>query len=180
MSASVWLPKKTVDNIVQQIPGVDGSPLIKASDENEYSVGNMTNTASNILIRDVLPIAYGGFIPQSLAISVEDQGRSFFFHSFVTADPKGPMNYAVYLPQLYNDVLAQGAIANPLPGIITAIGMAGVSNLQNSPTAMVATRKEHTKVLRTLNAALQDPRAAITDSTLMSVLLLGLFEVKFP
>ena len=140
----------------------------------------MMNSAAEVLLQDVSPSPCPMFVPRSLIMSIEDQGSSFFFHNFVTSEATPPTSYSVFLPRLYNVSLMQGAIGNPLPDVITAIGMAGISNLQDSPDGMVATRQKHTKALRTLNAALQDPRSATADTTLMAVILMGLFEVSHP
>ena len=140
----------------------------------------MMNFAAQVLVQDVTPASFPSFVPRSLVMSIEDQGSSFFFHNFVTSEATPPTSYSVFLPRLYNVTLMKGAIGNPLPDVITAIGMAGISNLQSSPDGMVATREKHTRALRTLNAALQDPRTAKADTTLMAVILMGLFEVSHP
>ena len=106
---------------------------------------------------------------------LEEQASCFFFHHFVADDPSTPIGYARYLPKIYN---LDSAYAN-LPGIITSIGLAGLSNLKSSPETMVLARKKHTAVLRSLNSSLQDPKTATTDATFLTVLLLGLFEVPY-
>ena len=130
-------------------------------------------------VPEVLPAAYNTFSPRSLTLSIEDQANSFFFHHFVTQGAAPPTSYSSPLPMLFNQKSSWGSVKNPLPEIITAIGMAGISNLQSSPEGMLATRRKYTAVLRTLNAALQDPEKASADSTLMAVMLLGTFEVGF-
>ena len=128
-------------------------------------------------VLEVLPAAYKVFSPRSLLLSIEDQANSFFFHHFVTQGATPPISYCSPLPMLFNQKSSGGSAMNPLPGIITAIGMAGISNMQSSPEGMFATRRKHTAVLHTLNAALRDPETASADSTLMAVMLLGTFEV---
>lgn len=113
--------------------------------------------------------------PWSLSIPLEEQASCFFFHHFVTDDPSTPIGYARYLPKIYN---LDSAYAN-LPGIITSIGLAGLSNLKSCPETMIVARKKHTAVLRSLNSSLQDPKTATTDATFLTVLLLGLFEVPY-
>ena len=111
----------------------------------------------------------------SLSMPLEEQASCFFFHHFVTDDPSTPIGYGKYLPKIYN---LDSAYAN-LPGIITSIGLAGLSNLKSSPETMIVARKKHTAVLRSLNSSLQDPKTATTDATFLTVLLLGLFEVPY-
>lgn len=111
----------------------------------------------------------------SLSMPLEEQASCFFFHHFVADDPSTPIGYARYLPKIYS---LESACAN-LPGIVTSIGLAGLSNLKSSPETMVVARKKHTAVLRSLNSSLQDPKTAATDATFLTVLLLGLFEVPY-
>lgn len=147
-------------------------------DNAYWKVKTLDSSEKNAIVAKVSPAVYDELIPRRLGLSVEDQGSSFFFYNFVIEDSPFPASYSAFMPTLYNNVTALGPGANPLPGIITAIGMAGISNLQGSAAAMVATRQKYTKVLHTLNSALQDPRTATDDSTLMAVILLGLFEVR--
>lgn len=106
---------------------------------------------------------------------LEEQASCFFFHHFVSDDPSTPIGYARFLPKIYNHESAYGNLG----GIVTSIGLAGLSNLKSSPETMIMARKKHTAVLRSLNSSLQDPATAATDSTFLTVLLLGLFEVQY-
>ena len=105
---------------------------------------------------------------------LEEQASCFFFHHFVSDDPSTPIGYAKFLPKIYSFDSAYGSLA----GVVTSIGLAGLSNLKSSPETMIIARKKHTAVLRSLNSSLQDPRTAATDATFLTVLLLGLFEVQ--
>jgi len=104
---------------------------------------------------------------------MEYQGSGFFFHHYVSEDPTSPISYANYLPKLYNHESAYSA----LPCIIAAIGMAGISNMQTDSATMIWARQKHMDVLRSLNSSLQDPKTAKSDVTMMTVILLGLFEL---
>ena len=105
---------------------------------------------------------------------LEEQASCFFFHHFVSDDTSTPIGYAKFLPKIYNFDSAYGSLA----GVVTSIGLAGLSNLKASPETMIMARKKHTAVLRSLNSSLQDPGTAATDATFLTVLLLGLFEVQ--
>ncbi|KAK0507284.1 hypothetical protein JMJ35_010322 [Cladonia borealis] len=111
--------------------------------------------------------------PWSLSMPLEEQASCFFFHHFVSDDPSTPIGYAKFLPKIYNFDSAYGSLA----GVVTSIGLAGLSNLKSSPETMIIARKKHTAVLRSLNSSLQDPGTAATDATFLTVLLLGLFEM---
>lgn len=158
------------------------SHLAESSEDydTEFDFNALTSTDGSALIATVSPAAYSSYPPRAMAISIEDQGSTFFFHHFVIAGNTSPSSYTDFLPLMYNSESVLGSAPNPLPGVIKAIGMAGITNMQSSPapTAMAATRQKHISVLRALNVALQDPRTAGADSTLMAVMLLGLFEVR--
>jgi len=151
------------------------SPPTVLPDELDFN--SFGPLSSDAVIANILSTEYDPPNPQSLVYSIEDQASSFFFHHFVSKGNLPPTGYASFVPALFNHQSCLGSASNPLPGIITAIGMAGLSNMQSSSAGMVATRQKHTGVLRALNAALQDPGTASADSTLMSVMLLGTFEV---
>jgi hypothetical protein len=106
---------------------------------------------------------------------IEDCAISFFFHHHDAPVPRSfSRGFLDILPAIYQKELNSNG---PLPEIITAISLAGISNLQGAPDVMIAARMKHTAALRVVNAALQDPASAKADSTLMTVMLLGLFEV---
>lgn len=143
----------------------------------DFDFNDVEDLGDSLQMENVLPIAYNNtFSPRSLVISLEDQACSFFFHHYLTAGATPPTSFPAFLPNLFNQS-AIGSVTNPLPGIITAVGMAGISNMQNSPAGMIATREKHTKSLRALNTALRDPSMASTDATMMAIMLLGTFEV---
>ena len=117
--------------------------------------------------------AYNELALRCMAAPMEHQGSGFFFHHYVAEDPSSPITFASYLPNLYSNESAYSA----LPAIISAIGMAGISNMQADSATMIWARQKHSDVLRTLNTSLQNPKTAKADSTMMTVMLLGLFEL---
>ena len=59
---------------------------------------------------------------------------------------------------------------------IKAVGLAGVSNVTKAPALMVEASKQYVTAVRHLNAALQSPVEVKKDTTLMAVMILGIFE----
>ena len=115
-----------------------------------------------------------GLVMRNPSPPIEDGAISFFFHRDASAPRTFSRGFLDILPAIYQKELNS---RGPLPEIITAIGLAGFSNLQGAPDVMLAARVKHTAALRDVNAALHDPARAKADSTLMTVMLLGLFEV---
>lgn len=60
---------------------------------------------------------------------------------------------------------------------VTAVGLVGVAQMTRSQTALDAARKSYGKALQLTNAALRDQAEAVKDTTMLSVLILGLFEM---
>jgi hypothetical protein len=60
---------------------------------------------------------------------------------------------------------------------VTAVGLVGVAQMTRSQTALEAARKSYGKALQLTNAALRDQEEAVKDTTMLSVLILGLFEM---
>ncbi len=111
--------------------------------------------------------------PRGLSVPLEDQSAYYFFHNFVSNDPTTLTAYSHVLPTLYG----QKSSFSTLPKIIDAIGLAGISNMKHAPELMVAAGQKYARVLRAINASIQDPKEASTDQTLIAVMLLSLFEV---
>ena len=60
---------------------------------------------------------------------------------------------------------------------ITAVGLVGVAEMSRSNEVLDAARRSYGRALRLTNAALRDPGEAAKDTTMLSVLVLGLFEL---
>lgn len=65
---------------------------------------------------------------------------------------------------------------DPVFASVTAVGLLGVAQLTQSQTPLDMARKSYGHALRLTNAALRDPDQALKDTTMLSVLVLGLFE----
>lgn len=59
---------------------------------------------------------------------------------------------------------------------IKAVGLAGVFNVTKAPGLLVEASKQYVTAVRHLNAALQSPVEVKKDTTLMAVMVLGIFE----
>lgn len=57
------------------------------------------------------------------------------------------------------------------------MGLVGVAQMTRSQTALDAARKSYGKALQLTNAALRDQAEAVKDTTMLSVLILGHFEM---
>ena len=60
---------------------------------------------------------------------------------------------------------------------IEAAGMAGISSISYASVVATKSKELYGQALAATNHALSDPAQSVTDRTLMTVILLGLFEV---
>ncbi|KAH8698359.1 hypothetical protein BGW36DRAFT_406351 [Talaromyces proteolyticus] len=111
-------------------------------------------------------------IVQSLPVSIlqptlEDVANSFFFTSFV------PGSHFGYLPIVSHAT----ALANPLTACIRAVAVASFASEQQNPSMMKAALKHYSIALRETQPTMTSSSSiAAQDSTIICVLLLGLFE----
>jgi|TARA_R110002003_G_scaffold20_1_gene1043 hypothetical protein len=101
-----------------------------------------------------------------LSQSVEDIAIAHFMLSYI------PGSHFDYLPFLY----AQSASNDLLPAPIRAASIAILSRKVGRADVLDMARQSYAQALSETNASLADPLAATKDTTLISVLLLGLFE----
>jgi len=78
-----------------------------------------------------------------------------------------------YIVPIYE---ADSVRGGPAAEIINACGLAALGNAKNAPDLLHAARVKQVKVLRHLNEQLQDPELAMSDSSLLTCLLLSSFE----
>ncbi|KAH7135317.1 hypothetical protein B0J11DRAFT_157423 [Dendryphion nanum] len=76
------------------------------------------------------------------------------------------------LPVFEEDVRSIG----PVPEIVRAIGLAALGNTKGAPGLLVQARQKQVQVLRHLSHQLQEPDKALSDSSILTCILLSLFE----
>lgn len=76
------------------------------------------------------------------------------------------------LPRLYSEAPERSALSS----ILTALGLACLSNTLKRPEVMMKANAKYAEALTFINSALRDPVEAKNDHTLLVVLLLGMYE----
>jgi hypothetical protein len=107
-------------------------------------------------------------------VPAEVQGDCFFFRNYILDDKTFPNGYFSYLPSFCSKLPAD----NPVTSLVTSLGMAVLANTRNSPAMRTTAIAKYAAAIRSMNAALQDPVQASSNSTLIIVVLLGLYEVS--
>ena len=108
----------------------------------------------------------------SLSVSALDQAVSFFFASHINEPSESCYLIYSYLPDFYT------ANSNaPISNIIKAIGLAGLSSFRSVPALLSSAYSFYSLALNAIVPMLQDAVLAKTDETLLTIYLLGIYEV---
>lgn len=108
----------------------------------------------------------------------QERGTAFFFSRYVTMDENASHQRFDFL----YDIWKPGSLTaeRPLDGVMasmTAVGLVGISQLTHSEEIIDSARKSYGTALCLTNVALKDPEKAIKDTTMLSILILGVFEM---
>ena len=105
-------------------------------------------------------------VPRSLSQPLQARATSFFLSKYVQGS-----NFE-YLPGLYSP----SGQEEHLSASVEAVGLVSLANELDSMEVHKESKARYIRAIQATNAALQNPVSAIKDCTLISVLLLGLFE----
>ncbi|KAI9648508.1 hypothetical protein NHQ30_003143 [Ciborinia camelliae] len=104
--------------------------------------------------------------------SIEDKATAFFLSNYVIGDHGPTRGHLDHLSDLYES----DSIDDNLVAAVHAVGLAGYSHSAKAPHLMNQARAQYARSLQLTNAALQSPTAVKKDSTLLAILILGIFE----
>ena len=114
--------------------------------------------------------------PESMAKeivpSIEDQAQSFFVANYVSQPaivPRGEYDWVT-------DMMKRPETEESLRLCFNAASLAALANTSKSPEVLQKAQKAYVEALQITNAALRVKESAVRDSTLISVILLGLYE----
>jgi hypothetical protein len=117
----------------------------------------------------------------SRGASVEDEAVAHFFahyneRYFPSNDQQNAQNGFDYVTPIFLQDMVSGG---PMPDIVRACGLAGLANMRNCPELLTAAKEKQVKVLRQLNEQLRNAETASSYSSILTCLMLTLFEVRF-
>ncbi|KAF7871559.1 hypothetical protein EAF04_003666 [Stromatinia cepivora] len=104
--------------------------------------------------------------------SIEDKATAFFLSNYVIGDHGPTRGHLDHLSDLYES----DSMDDNLVAAVHAVGLAGYSHLAKAPHLINQARAQYARSLQLTNAALQSPTAVKKDSTLLAILILGIFE----
>jgi hypothetical protein len=112
---------------------------------------------------------------QQVSVPMTNQGTAFMLARWVAQDGldgvRGPVG--TFIPHVINTTAGRAVMAS-----LNATGLAALSNIHMSQELMLSARQEYVTALAETNAALNDPMQSTSDSTLIAVTFLGLYEVS--
>ncbi|KAK3313819.1 hypothetical protein B0H66DRAFT_577690 [Apodospora peruviana] len=114
----------------------------------------------------------------NLAPTCQYNGFAYFFSRYVAVEETAchqrfDFVYDIWKPStLVPERQVDGVLAS-----MTAVGLMGLASMTHSRDLMEAAQKSYGTALQLTNVALKDPVEAIKDTTMLSVLILGLFEM---
>ncbi|PQE05572.1 hypothetical protein CJF30_00007731 [Rutstroemia sp. NJR-2017a BBW] len=115
---------------------------------------------------------YQGSPGAALALASTDRGTTYFINNFV-AEESGPSHgHFNYLKEMCR----KGGMNETLSAGLSAVGLAALSNKIRSPQLLGEARHHYTITLRRVNAALRSSTEAVKDSTLLSIMVLTVYE----
>ena len=104
---------------------------------------------------------------------INELGANFFFAKYTFKERPFSGAYHDWLTQSYVEYQPNHILRTA----IEAVGLAGLSNVFHAPDIASKAKAQYCEVLAGMKQTLNDPVQAIADTTLMAVILLGLFEV---
>jgi hypothetical protein len=112
--------------------------------------------------------------PYKLCSPVEDQATCYFFRNYLLDDRSinGPFQY---LHTIYDNEI----IGPTLSDSIEALGLVGLGNFWQSSEMKFQANRKYNSALRLISSRLRNEEEAKENQTLVSVMLLGLYEVCF-
>ena len=110
----------------------------------------------------------------ALSESINDLGVNFLFTNYFYNQPPFYSHYHTWVAQSYHE----SHLGHVLRATIEAVGMAGLANVLHSPRVKSASEQQYRKASHAMREALNDPAQVTADTTLLSVILFELLEVR--
>jgi hypothetical protein len=112
---------------------------------------------------------------EALSPELQEKGTAFFFSRYVAADRGSHQNYA-FIYDVWKPPDTAQAQVDPVTVSMTAVGLAGCSQVFRDPELMTRAQESYGIALGLTHRALRDPIEVVKDTTMLAVLILGTFE----
>ncbi|CAM1502815.1 Fc.00g075910.m01.CDS01 [Cosmosporella sp. VM-42] len=109
-------------------------------------------------------------LPSPIDPSLEDQGVQFYVNRYLIGHPDEP--------KTIRDLSDAQWMASPaLQDIMTAVGLASISNLRDDPKLMVSARQKYGSALRRTGELIKTSAMPSFDVTMRAIVMLAMFEL---
>ncbi|KAJ5438598.1 Protein of unknown function DUF3468 [Penicillium daleae] len=109
---------------------------------------------------------------RGLSPSPDEIGINYFIRNFVIGNQSSSRGYLNYIPSVYLNDGEHPTLVSSL----AAVGLVALANSTQQPELASHARAKYSEAICNINSALASPSESVKDSTLMSVISLGLFE----
>ncbi|MCJ1434236.1 hypothetical protein MMC27_003603 [Xylographa pallens] len=99
----------------------------------------------------------------------------YFFRNYVCEESRSSRGYFDYLPSIISSNVTVGSA---LIDAVISLGMVGLSNAKHASEIMIPAKERYSLALHATNSSLRDEEYAKADQTLITVMLLGLYETN--
>lgn len=103
---------------------------------------------------------------------VDEVGVNYFLHSFIAGTRPSSRGCLNYVPSVFRADGAQSTLVSSM----AAVGLVALANSTQQAELASQARCKYSEAIAKVNAALESPTESTKDSTLMSVITLGVFE----
>jgi hypothetical protein len=124
-------------------------------------------------VRDIQNFS-GKAITFRIGPSPEEQATCFFFQNYALEEQIESTGNFSYLADVYR----KEVVTKSLDDALVSLGMAGLANVWKAPEILTRARMKYTSALHSISERLRNIDEAKADQTLISVILLGLWEVR--
>lgn len=127
-------------------------------------------SAKNAASNEATEVIYSPPPACGMRPSLEEMGLNYFLQDFVSGGCSPSCGYLNYIPTTYSADAEN-------PTLVTSMAAVGLVALAvQRPELVSHARAKYSQAIRYVNSALASPIEAVKDSTLMSVISLGVFE----
>ncbi|GAB1320773.1 hypothetical protein MFIFM68171_10983 [Madurella fahalii] len=123
------------------------------------------------------PVTPAMALQYTLAPTCQEQGTAYFFSRYVTMEETACHQRFDFLRDVWKPSSSAPGQVDGVLASMTAVGLMGLASMTQSSDLMDAARKSYGTALRLTNHALKDSAEVVKDSTMLSVLILGVFEM---
>ncbi|KAJ4370374.1 hypothetical protein N0V83_004892 [Neocucurbitaria cava] len=140
----------------------------KAQQTSDYDLPSRSSTHMVHYMRYPTPES----LTWEIIPSIEEQAQGFFVSNYVAQPAIVPRGQFEWVTEL----LARPDTEEILRSSVNAASLAGLATSTKSPMIMQKAQAAYVKALRITNSALRVKATAVKDSTLISVIMLGMYE----